>query len=100
MSDRVFLEIWSLSFSDFEFLETYHQGSRAWVGVQLLYFRDHGHFAGELDDIPDDARNYVGDQLGLDGAMPYNVSKDRVRHRRVTALNYWQMMAESMEGRN
>ena len=24
MSDRIFLEIWSLSFSDFEFLETYH----------------------------------------------------------------------------
>ena len=73
MSDRAFLEIWSLSFSDFGFLETYHQGSRAWVGVQLLYFRDHGHFAGELDDIPDDARNYVGDQLGLDSAAPYSV---------------------------
>ena len=50
MSDRAFLEIWSLSFSDFGFLKTYHQGSRAWVGVQLLYFRDHGHFAEELDE--------------------------------------------------
>ena len=88
MSDRIFLEIWSLSFSDFEFLETYHQGSRAWVGVQLLYFRDHGHFAGELDDIPDDARNYVGDQLGLDGAMPYNVSKDTVRRHQLEILRH------------
>lgn len=88
MSDRAFLEIWSLSFSDFEFLETYHQGSRVWIGVQLLYFRDHGHFAGELNDIPDDARNYVGDQLGLDGAMPYNVSKDTVRRHQLEILRH------------
>ncbi|MEY8099329.1 hypothetical protein AB9F29_18190 [Falsihalocynthiibacter sp. S25ZX9] len=65
MSVRALLEIWSLSFSDFEFLETYHQGSRIWIGGQLLYFRNHGHFTRDLANIPDDAQTYVGDQLGL-----------------------------------
>lgn len=44
MSDRAFLETWSLSFPDFEFLEAYHQGSGVWGGVHLLYFRDYVHF--------------------------------------------------------
>ena len=88
MSDRAFLEIWSLSYSDFEFLETYHQGSRVWVGVQLLYFRDHGHFTRDLADIPDDAQTYVGDQLGLDSAAPYSVSRDTVRRHQLEILRH------------
>ena len=88
MSDRAFLEIWSLSFSDFEFLGTYHQGSRVLVGIQLLYFRDHAYFSRNLADIPDDAQIYVGDQLGLDGATPCRVSRDTVRRHQLEILRH------------
>jgi len=88
MTDRSFLEIWSLSFSDFEFLDTYHQGSRVWVGVQLLYFRDHGHFLEDLPDLPPDARTYVGDQLGLAGTPYYDVSRDTARRHQLEILRH------------
>jgi len=88
MSDRTLLEIWSLSFSDFEFLETYHQGSQVWVGVQLLYFRDCGHFTKDMTELPSDAQTYVGDQLGLDSAAPYSVSRDTVRRHQLEILRH------------
>ena len=88
MTDRSFLEIWSLSFSDFEFLDTYHQGSRVWVGVQLLYFRDHGHFLEDLSDLPPDARTYVGDQLGLAVTPYYDVSRDTARRHQLEILRH------------
>ncbi len=88
MSDRAFLEIWSLSFSDFEFLETYHQGSRVWVGVQLLYFRDHGYFTKDMTELPCDAQTYVEDQLGLGRAAPYSVSRNTVRRHQLEILRY------------
>ena len=93
MPDRAFLEIWSLSFSDFEFLEAYHQGSRVWIGVQLLYIRDHGHFTKDMTELPSDAQTYVGDQLGLDSAAPYSVSRDTVRRHQLEKTRYSQCVA-------
>lgn len=67
---------------------TYHQGSRVWVGVQLLNFRDHGHFTRDLAEIPGDAQTYVGDQLGLDSAAPYSVLRDTARRHQLEILRH------------
>ena len=51
MSDRSFLECWSLNFDDVGFVEGFNFGSRIWVAFQLRFFRTHGRFPSLEDDL-------------------------------------------------
>ena len=44
MSDRSFLEFWSLNFDDIAFIEGLNLVSRVWTAFRIRFFRTHGRF--------------------------------------------------------
>ena len=44
MSDRSFIESWSLDVDDIAFVEGFNLVSRVWVALQLRFFRTQGRF--------------------------------------------------------
>ena len=50
MSDRSFLESWSLNFDDIAFIEGSDLVSRVWVAFRLRFLRTHGRFPSREDD--------------------------------------------------
>ena len=48
MSDRSFIESWSLDVDDIAFVEGFNLVSRIWVAFQLRFFRVHGRFPSRI----------------------------------------------------
>lgn|GEM_PF-5037435 len=63
------ISVWSLSFSDLEFVHGYRHQTRIGVAAQLLFFRCHGYFPSSLDEIAQDAIDYICDQTGESVAL-------------------------------
>ncbi|GAA6203126.1 hypothetical protein [Aquicoccus sp. SU-CL01552] len=51
MSDRSFIEIWSLSYDDIAWVESFNRSSRVWAALQLRFFRRHGRFPSRDGDL-------------------------------------------------
>ena len=65
MSDRSFIESWSLDVDDIAFVEGFNLVSRVWVAFQLRFFRTHGRFPSREDDSCPESLRYLGRQLDL-----------------------------------
>ncbi len=65
MSDRSFIEIWSLSYDDIAWVESFNRSSRVWAALQLRFFRRHGRFPSRDGDLDGDSLRYLAEQLGL-----------------------------------
>jgi len=70
MAVRTFIEAWSLSFSEFEFIQTYGHATRVWVALQLRHFREQGFFLMAAADVPQEALTYITGQMGTKGSAP------------------------------
>ena len=90
MSDRLFIESWSFSYPEFEFLQGYSKGMRIWVGAQLRYFKEHAYFPTLIDEVSDEALIYVAEQIGIKVPIPtvYNFASDTARRHRLDILRY------------
>ncbi|QND54544.1 DUF4158 domain-containing protein (plasmid) [Phyllobacterium sp. 628] len=55
---------WSLSFSDLDFVNARSIATRLGLSVQLKFFASRGYFIEKISDVPDDAVNYLAEQLG------------------------------------
>ena len=65
MSDRSFIEIWSLSYDDIAWVEGFNRTSRVWAAFQLRFFRQHGRFPSRDGDLDGVSLRYLAEQLGL-----------------------------------
>ena len=70
MSDRTFIESWSLDRDDVAFVEEFNLASRIWVAFQMRFFRTHGRFPSREDDRDAEGLRYLGQQLGLPAPAP------------------------------
>ncbi|ERP98378.1 transposase [Labrenzia sp. C1B10] len=82
--------MWSLSFSDLEFVHGYRHQTRIGVAAQLLFFRCHGYFPSSLDEIAQDAIDYVCDQTGEPVVLAgtYKLAGDIARRHRLQILRF------------
>jgi TnpA family transposase len=90
LADRSFLEAWSLSFSEFEFVQNYGQTTRGWVAAQLRFFLENGFFPQSSAAVVPDALAYIADQVGGDlGVLSaYDLSGDTARRHRLDILGH------------
>ena len=90
MSDRSFLECWSLNFDDMGFVEGFNIANRFWVALQLLFFRTHGRFPFREDDLCPDGAEYLGQQLSMSVPDPkqFDFGHVNARRHRVAILRY------------
>ncbi len=65
MSDRFFLESWSLHFDDIAFVGGFNLASPVCVAFQLRFFRTHGRFPSHEADLCPEGLRYLGRQLDL-----------------------------------
>ena len=70
MSDRTFIESWSLDVADVAFVEGFNLVSRVWVAFQLRFFRTHGRFPSREDDFSAEGLRYLCRQLDLMAPEP------------------------------
>ena len=82
MSDRSFIEIWSLSYDDIAWVEGFNRSSRVWAAFQLRHFRRHGRFPSRDGDLDGDALRYLAEQLGLPVPDPTEFRFGHVNARR------------------
>ena len=59
MSDRSFIESWSLDVDDIAFVEGFNLVSRVWVAFQLRFFRTHGRFPSREDEPCPEGLRYL-----------------------------------------
>ena len=86
MSDRSFIESWSLNVEDSAFVEGFNLVSRVWVAFQLRFFRTHGRFPSREDDPCPECLRYLGRQLDLAAPDPGRFRFDHVNARRHRAV--------------
>lgn len=88
--EREFLAVWSLSYTDLEFVNGYRHVMRIGLAVQLAHFRHFGYFPQHLKDVPSAALDYLAEQLGEDIAhvSQYDVSNDTARRHRLDILRF------------
>ena len=65
MSERSFIEIWSLAFDDVALIAGFSRPSRVWVAFQLRFFHEHARFPSREGDVAADSLRYLAEQLGL-----------------------------------
>ena len=65
MSDRSFIESWSLNVDDIAFVEGFNVVNRVWVAFQPRYFQIHGRFPSREDDPCPESLQFLGHQLDL-----------------------------------
>lgn len=84
------ISVWRLSFSDLEFVHGYRHQTRIGVAAQLLFFRCHGYFPSSLDEIAQDAIDYICDQIGEPVALArtYTLAGDIARRHRLQVLRF------------
>ena len=82
MSDRSFIESWSLDVDDIAFVEGFNLVSRVWVAFQLRFFRTHGRFPSREDDFCPESLRYLGRQLDLAAPDPGRFRFHHVNTRR------------------
>jgi hypothetical protein len=84
------ISVWSLSFSDLEFVHGYRHQTRIGVAAQLLFFRCNGYFPSTLAEIAQDALDYVCDQTGEPAALAgsYRLAGDIARRHRLQILRF------------
>ena len=82
MSDRSFIESWSLDVDDIAFVEGFNLVSRVWVAFQLRFFRTHGRFPSREDDPCPESLRYLGRQLDLAAQDPARFRFHHVNTRR------------------
>ena len=82
MSDRSFIESWSLNFDDIAYVEGFNLVSRVWVAFQLRFFRTHGRFPSREDDPCPECLRYLGRQLDLAAPEPGRFRFHHVNARR------------------
>ena len=82
MSDRTFIESWSLAIDEIAFVEEFNLVSRVWVAYQLRFFRTHGRFPSREDDRSAEALRYLGSQLDLAAPDPGEFRYHHVNARR------------------
>ena len=82
MSDRSFIESWSLDVGDIAFVEGFNLVSRIWVAFQLRFFRVHGRFPSCEDDPCPESLRYLGRQLDLAALDPGRFRFHHVNTRR------------------
>ena len=82
MSDRSFIEFWSLNVDDIAFVEGFNLVSRVWVAFQLRFFQTHGRFPSRADDACPEGLRYLGHQLDLAAPDPGWFSFHHVNARR------------------
>lgn len=56
---------WSLSFSDLDFVNARSIATRLGLSVQPKFFASRGYFIEKISDVPEDAVNYLAEQLGV-----------------------------------
>ena len=90
MAGRTFIEAWSLSFSDFEFIRTYSHATRVWGALQLRHFREQGFFLTAADDVPQEALTYIAEQMGakVPAHSSFDLASDTARRHRQDILNH------------
>ena len=82
MSDRSFIESWSLDVDDIAFVEGFNLVSRVWLAFQLRFFRTHGRFPSHEDDSCPESLRYLGRQLNLAAPDPDRFRFHHVNTRR------------------
>ena len=90
MAVRTFIEAWSLSFSEFEFIQTYGHATRVWVALQLRHFREQGFFLMAAADVPQEALTYIAGQMGTNVPThsSFDLASDTARRHRQDILNH------------
>ena len=82
MSDRSFIEFWSLKVGDIAFVEGFNLASRIWVAFQLRFFQTHGRFPSRTEDVCPEGLRYLGRQLDLATPDPESFSFHHINARR------------------
>ena len=82
MSDRSFIEFWSLKVGDIAFVEGFNLASRVWVAFQLRFFQTHGHFPPRTEDVCPEGLRHLGRQLDLAAPNPKSFSFHHINARR------------------
>ncbi|MAX73080.1 MAG: Tn3 family transposase, partial [Nioella sp.] len=88
MTEQAFASVWGLSYSDFGFLNRFGAKSRVAIACQLLFFRQHGRFPADRDDLDPDVIAYVADQIGVADDLSYSYSSDTARRQRAGILDF------------
>ncbi|WP_419737835.1 Tn3 family transposase [Ruegeria sp.] len=91
MSDRSFLECWSLNFNDMEFVEAFNLASRFRVAFQLRFFQTHGRFPSREQDLSSEGLEYLAQQLDVKVPVdqePFDYRHVNARRHRVAILKH------------
>lgn len=88
--EREFLAVWSLSYADLEFINSYRHAMRIGLAAQLAHFRRFGYFPKRLKDLPSESLDYLAEQLGEDIAhvSNYDIGSDTARRHRLEILRF------------
>ncbi|RLK07292.1 Tn3 family transposase [Ruegeria conchae] len=88
--EREFLAVWSLSYADLEFINSYRHAMRIGLAAQLAHFRRFGYFPKRLKDLPSESLDYLAEQLGEDVAhvSNYDIGSDTARRHRLEILRF------------
>lgn len=102
MSERTFIEIWSLSHSDFDFVFSCKRETRVWIAFHLRHFLEHGYFVAVLDDLPEDALAYIAEQVGAETPViaDYDFSGSVARRHRFGILKHLGFRRATDQDRN
>lgn len=93
ISKEELVQVWSLSFSDIDFITTKTISTRLGIAVQLKFFIQHGFFIIDQDSqdtVPEEAVFYLSEQLGIKNAdlSGYDFSGRSGRRHIVEILQY------------
>ena len=88
--EREILAVWSLSYADLEFVNSYRHAMRIGLAAQLAHFRRFGYFPERLKDLPSESLDYLAEQLGEDvtHVSNYHIGSDTARRHRLEILRF------------
>ena len=85
MTERSFIEIWSLRFDEIAWARGFNRAGRVWVAFQLRFFRQHGRFPSRGGDLDEESLRYLAEQLCLPAPDTGDFHFDHVNARRQRA---------------
>lgn len=90
LAEQSFIEQWSLTFDDLEFVNGYRKTMRIWVAIQLKFFCLYGYFPTDHSDIIIDCTAYLAGQMGcsVPDQSEYHFKARATRHHNQDVLRH------------